>query len=146
MRDNKPIRTEIDGAFTDDGNHEWLDNQPDDANYYGADPSIAIIKTFATDSIVAGGDSSEFTLEITNDGNVPLDNVIVTDTADSRLQVLGVVSTVGTDNDSDGDAQTIEWLIASLDVSQTATMTATYAVSSTVEIAIVDNTADVSGD
>ncbi|MCO5195130.1 MAG: right-handed parallel beta-helix repeat-containing protein [Anaerolineae bacterium] len=137
---------EIDGAFTDDGNHEWLDNQPDDANYYGADPSIAIIKTFATDSIVAGGDSSEFTLEITNDGNVPLDNVIVTDTVDSRLQVLGVVSTVGTDNDSDGDAQTIEWLIASLDVSQTATITATYAVSSTVEIAIVDNTADVSGD
>ncbi len=44
-----------------------------------------IVKTFADDSVIAGGAGSSFTLVVTNDGNVDLDDVSVFDDVDDRL-------------------------------------------------------------
>jgi uncharacterized repeat protein (TIGR01451 family) len=102
----------------------------DYSHYWGATPSVDIMKTFADDSVIAGGDPGSFTLVVTNDGNVTLYNVLVADPVDPRLEVTGVSGTEGADADSDGDAQTVEWLIPSLGVDESATITIDFEVDS----------------
>ena len=117
---------------------------------------ISITKTFADDSVIAGGLGSSFDLVVTNDGFVDLENVLVTDTVDSRLTVTGVTGTSGADADTDGNDQTVEWLIPSLGIGESATITVDFEVGPSVEEANgvgglndednVPNTATVSGD
>ena len=95
--------------------------------------SIDIVKTFADDEVIAGGAPSTFTLVVTNDGSAPLSNVEIYDDVDTRLTVTGVSGTTGTYNDNDGDAQTVEWLIASLAPGASETITVTFQVASDVE-------------
>ena len=51
------------------------------------EPEIAIDKTFAEDSVIAGGAGSSFTLVVTNIGNQTLSGVLIDDVVDSRLTV-----------------------------------------------------------
>ncbi|WP_420643505.1 DUF7507 domain-containing protein [Candidatus Leptofilum sp.] len=119
------------------------DNDP--SHYFGATPSVDIVKTFAEDSVIAGGAGSSFTLVVTNDGNVALDNVSVFDDVDDRLTVTAVSATAGADNDSDSDDQTVEWLIANLGVGESVTITVEFSVNSSVpEVLGLPNTAVVS--
>ncbi|MDB4442262.1 DUF11 domain-containing protein [bacterium] len=102
-----------------------------------ADPSIIIVKKYAQDSVIAGGPGGSFTLVVTNDGDVPLSNVSIYDPVDIRLTVTGVSGTLGADDDSDGDAQTVEWLITVLDAGQSETITVNFVVGSSVSAATV---------
>ncbi len=95
--------------------------------------SVDIVKTFDDDSVIAGGAGSSFTLTVTNDGTAPLSNVLIADTVDDRLTVTSVTGTAGADNDSDGNDQTVEWLIASLAPNASATITVDFTVDSAVE-------------
>lgn len=95
--------------------------------------SINIVKTFADDEVIAGGAASSFTLVVTNDGSAPLSNIEIYDEVDDRLTVTGVSGTDGTDADTDGDAQMVEWLIESLTPGTSATITVDFEVASDVE-------------
>ena len=79
-------------------------------------PNIEITKEFAQDSVIAGGVGGSFTLVVKNTGDVTLSGALIFDDVDDRLKVTGVSGTAGADADSDGDAQTIEWLIPTLPV------------------------------
>ena len=103
-------------------------NRSDDdpSHYFGATPSVNIEKTFADDHIIAGGDSGTFNLVVTNNGNVDLVNISVFDLVNDDLEVIGVAATAGSDADSDGNDQTVEWLIGSLGVDQSVTITVEF--------------------
>jgi uncharacterized repeat protein (TIGR01451 family) len=96
-------------------------------------PSIDIVKTFTDDTVTAGGTGSSFTLVVINNGNVTLSDALIGDTVDSRLEVTGVSGTAGADADTDGNAQTVEWLIANLGVGETVTITVDFVVDASVE-------------
>ena len=133
------------GTYTDGSGNEAPLNAEDPSSYLGATPSVDIVKTFADDSVIAGGAGSSFTLVVTNNGNVDLDNVSVFDDVDDRLTVTGVSATAGVDDDSDTDAQTVEWLIANLGVGESVTITVDFSVDSSVpEVLGLPNTATVS--
>jgi uncharacterized repeat protein (TIGR01451 family) len=50
----------------------------DPSHYFGSDPDIYIAKTPELQTVVAGG-SASFSIYVVNDGNVPLENVTVSD-------------------------------------------------------------------
>jgi len=128
--------TDLDGDTADR-------SDSDPSHYFGAAPSVNITKTFADDSVIAGGAGSSFTLVVTNDGNVALSDVAVFDDVDVRLTVTGVSGTAGADIDSDSNVQTVEWLISSLAVGQSVTITLNFAVGSNVTEASASNTGTV---
>ncbi|MBJ7879229.1 DUF7507 domain-containing protein, partial [Gelidibacter salicanalis] len=96
-------------------------------------PAISIVKTFADDTVTAGGNSSFFTLVVTNEGNVTLSDALIEDAVDARLTVINVTGTAGANNDSDANAQTVEWLITSLAPNASETITVSFEVDSAVE-------------
>jgi len=110
------------------------------------EPEISIIKTFAEDSVIAGGAGSSFALVVVNEGNVTLTDALIEDTVDSSLVVTGVSGTAGADADSDGDAQTVEWLVSTLAPGASATVTVEFSVASSVAAGTVPNTAVVEAD
>ena len=125
----------------DDPNTETLPQNPD----------IMIVKMFADDFVIAGGAGSSFTLVVTNEGNVTLSSLAVTDTVDSRLGVTDVsVTTGGTCGDTDSNVQTIECSLSDLAPGESATITVTFAVAANVPEAIdpnqVQNSATVNGE
>jgi len=76
----------VDGSYVDDANNQWSDSQADDANYFGANPSIAIVKSTADeygnegDGIgILPGEVVTWNYHVTNDGNAALQNVRVSD-------------------------------------------------------------------
>ena len=73
------------GDYIDSASHVHFDTDSDDSSYFGADPQIAITKV-TLDGATAGdgldilvGESIRWRYTVTNAGNVPLSNVIVTD-------------------------------------------------------------------
>ena len=95
--------------------------------------SVDIVKTFTDDVVIAGGSGSSFTLVVKNDGSAALSNVLITDTVDDRLGVTSVSGTAGSNADTDGNAQTVQWLISSLAPGASATITVYFSVDSDVE-------------
>ena len=102
----------------------------DPSHYWGATPSVDIAKTFDDDSVIAGGDPSSFTLVVTNDGNVDLDDVSVFDDVNDRLTVTNVSSTADC---SASSGQTVDCTIASLVVGESVEITVDFVVDSAVE-------------
>jgi uncharacterized repeat protein (TIGR01451 family) len=130
------------GSYTDDAGHSRTDTESDNSSYFGAAPSIQIVKTFTDDHVIAGGDASSFTLVVTNNGNVALSNVSVADTVDPRLQVTGVTTTKGT---CATPSQNISCAISSLAVNESATITVNFNVGPSVPAAAtVSNSATAS--
>ena len=95
------------------------------ANVTVVHPQIAIAKTPATQTIVTGG-TANFTLTVTNPGDVPLNTIVVTDPTCTTGPTY-----VSGDTNSDGILQTTE--------------TWTYSCSVTGQTSNFSNTADVSG-
>ncbi len=118
------------GSFTDDEGDTATPSDSDQSNYFGVSPSVAITKTFADDSVSAGATGS-FDLVVTNDGNVTLTDVLVGDAVDGSLLVSGVSAGTGSDADTDGDEQSVEWVIPSLDAGESVTVTVSFTVDST---------------
>lgn len=116
----------------------------DPSHHFGAAPSVSISKTFADDEVVAGGAASSFSLVVTNDGNVDISGLVLFDDVDQRLNVAGVAGTAGLDADDDADVQTVQWLVPTLAVGDSLTVTVDFSVGSDVPaIAILSNTASV---
>jgi uncharacterized repeat protein (TIGR01451 family) len=96
-------------------------------------PSIRIVKAFDPGTVTAGdATGGSFTLAVFNDGNVTLSNALIEDSIDTRLQVTQVSGTVGVNTDSDGNAQTVEWLLTSLAPGQSAVVTVNFVVHASV--------------
>ena len=92
-------------------------------------PEIVISKTFAADSVIAGGTGSSFTLLVTNTGNVTLEPAVVTDSVDSRLTVTGVGVTTPTaagGETCDPPSQSVSCTIPTLAVNESATITVSF--------------------
>ena len=96
---NGPDTTNPDGSTTPGA--ETTDNDP--SNYFGAAPSIAVVKTVNGEDantapgplLTAGGDAT-FVYTVTNTGNVPIADVAVND------DVEGAASYLSGDTDLDG--------------------------------------------
>ncbi|MDH3375857.1 MAG: DUF11 domain-containing protein [Gammaproteobacteria bacterium] len=94
---------------------------------------------------------STFKLLVTNEGNVPLSGVLVTDLVDLRLDVSGVEVTTPTaagGEDCNASAgQSVSCTIPTLAAGESAEITVSFAVDASVPEALgVSNTADVEGD
>ena len=105
-------------------------------------PGIEIVKGFDPASVTAGTDGA-FTLLVTNTGNVTLSDALIEDVVDTRLTVTSVSGTLGSDADTDSNAQTVEWLITTLSVNQSATITVDFSISASVQADLIDNVATV---
>jgi len=106
-------------------------------------PSVDIVKTFVDDSVTAGGSGSSLTLEVTNDGNITLNNVVVSDTVNSDLVITGVDCAGGTDTTL---GQDVSCTFGTLNVGDTRTITVYFEVDASVPEALaVDNIANVNG-
>ena len=117
-------------SYTDDSGNSTSGSADDPSHYYGATPSIDIVKTFADDSVTAGGAGSSFTLVATNDGNVALSGFSVTDTVDSRLTVSSIDCGGGTGPTT---GQSVDCAYDSLGVDASVTITVYFSVASDVE-------------
>ena len=116
----------------------------DPSHYFGANPSLTISKTFADDTVIAGGAGSSFELVVTNDGNVDLTGLSITDVVDDRLTVTGVSSAdVGVDCLA-SSGQSVD-CVADLDAGESVTITIDFSVAADVaEADSVPNTAAAS--
>jgi uncharacterized repeat protein (TIGR01451 family) len=114
-------RVSATASVNDGGGPKPIKIQPDDANYFGSQGGVKIVKSVNGDDansptgpVVSVGDSLSFTYEVTNTGNSEISNVSVTD------NVLGAITSFTGDDDSDGKLDTNEtWLYT-----QSATATA----------------------
>ncbi|MGI9263983.1 MAG: hypothetical protein ACR2QU_03575, partial [Gammaproteobacteria bacterium] len=120
----------------------------------GIDVRIDIAKDFAGDeqeTVIAGGAASSFTLDVTNNGIVPLSNVLVTDTVNSLLGVTDVAvttaSAAGGEDCSASSGQNVSCFIPTLAVNESVTITVDFAVDSSVPaMSDVLNTGNATGD
>ncbi len=117
-------------SYTDADGDTAERSDSDPSHYFGATPSLAISKTFADDEVIAGGAGSSFDIVVTNDGNVDLTGVSITDTVDSRLTVTGVSSSAGDCSASSG--QDIDCTV-DLAAGDSLTVTVDFSVASDVE-------------
>ena len=79
--DNLPPVESTDGTNPDPDGSGFQDpdeNEPTSVTFTPWQPGLAIDKTPATQEVVSGGTAS-FTLNVTNTGDVPLSNIVVTD-------------------------------------------------------------------
>jgi len=114
-------------------------------------PSISLVKSFTDDEVIAGDASgSSFKIEVTNNGDVTLSDVLVSDAVESMLKVTIVSTDQAPDYaDSDGDNtdQTIGWSVGTLAVGQTVSLTVSFTVAaSVVPVTGVLNTAFVTAE
>ncbi len=132
------------GSYTDADGDTANPSDTDPSSYFGADPSVAITKTFADDSVIAGGAGSSFDLVVTNDGNVDLTDLTVTDSVPAELTINGVTGTTGADGGSSG--QDVVWSIPALGAGESTTVTVSFSADTDVpETLGVLNTANVDG-
>ncbi|NRT10776.1 PKD-like domain-containing protein [Flavobacterium sp. 14A] len=89
-----------------------------------AKPSLVITKTVNDELNVAVGQNLTYTYVVTNNGNITIDNVSISEihVANGTLSLPAIQSTTGTDNDTSNNK------IEILAPGQTATWTATYLV------------------
>ncbi len=108
----------------------------DPSHYWGATPSVEIVKTFADETVISGGAASSFTLVVTNSGNVALTNVLVDDSVDADLDITEVTvttaSTFGSEDCSASVGQNVSCTIPELAVGESVTITVEFDVDSTV--------------
>ena len=110
-------------------------------------PSLGMVKDFDPNTVTAGdANGGSFTLKVSNTGNVTLYDALVADAIDTRLQVVSVSGTAGANADSDGDAQTLEWLLSSLAPGQSETITIHFVVDASVPASSVVNVATVAAE
>ena len=88
-------------------------------------PDHSLVKTFDPDE-VGVGEEGTFTLLYTNEGNVTLSDIDITDVVDPRLVVVSVTTSVGSCSDPDFDVQTILCEVDSLAPDASVTVTVTY--------------------
>ena len=72
------------GSYTDSAGHTRTDTATDASSYFGSKPAIDIVKTGTWvdgdgDGFAATGDVVNYTLLVTNTGNVTLTGITVTD-------------------------------------------------------------------
>ncbi len=86
----------VDIRYTDDAGGARLDSANDSSSYFGADPAIDIQKATNGDDadsptgpLLPVGSTAVFTYTVTNPGNVPLDNVSVTDNQPVTVTFVG---------------------------------------------------------
>ncbi len=108
------------------------------------DVVLDLIKSFDSAAAVAGSTGHSFSLEVTNTGISDADNIVITDTVDSRLTVTAVSSPSWDCSASSG--QSVTCSAATLAAGATATVTVVYEVDSTTEPATVANTASAASD
>ncbi|MBT8438922.1 MAG: DUF11 domain-containing protein, partial [Gammaproteobacteria bacterium] len=110
------------GDTTDD----ITDNSQDNINIV-VDIDLDIVKMFIPAAIeVPQGTFQKFTIVVTNNGPSDAVDVSVTDTVDPLLEVTTVSGTSGNSADTDGNLQTVEWLINRLEPGASATITVDY--------------------
>ncbi|MDH3647762.1 MAG: hypothetical protein OER80_13420, partial [Gammaproteobacteria bacterium] len=109
-------------------------------------PSIQIVKDFAGDeqeTVIAGGAGSSFTLVVTNDGNVTINNAVVTDTVATNLAVSSIDCDGGTGS---ATGQDVSCTFGTLNVGDSKTITVNFAVDASVpETLGLNNSADADG-
>ena len=67
------------GTYTDSAGHSRTDTATDTSSYFGAAPHLSLTKTAVPTTYSAALQVIQYTLVATNDGNVPLSNVSISD-------------------------------------------------------------------
>ena len=106
-----------------------------------ADVDFLVTKTFDAGSVVAGSTGHTFTISVTNSESSDATGVTISDAVDAALTVTGVSSPTADCSGSSG--QTVDCSLATLPAGETATVTVTFDVDSTVDAATIANTVSV---
>lgn len=99
----------VTGSFTDSAGNNMPRSDTDDANYFGAAPSIDVIKyvsvnggatwldanTATGPTLLSGSAAPMFQFVVANTGNVPLSNVNLTDTTFGSITIPGTLAVGG---------------------------------------------------
>ena len=106
---------------------------------------LVVDKEFTAD-IVNAGTSSSFTIKVTNNGPSDSDDVLISDIVDGRLDVTSVTAVGdptddGADADADTNDQTITWLVPTLGVGESVTLTVNFDVAADETEATINNLA-----
>ncbi len=106
---------------------------------YDTAADVAVSKTVADDQLITG-DTTTFTLTVTNNGPALVDNLTISDVLPDELTFLG-----GTPSAGNYDLQTGDWRLGELDVDESASFTMTVEATEVEEVTVVTNTASVTG-
>ncbi len=107
------------------------------------DVDLSVVKTFVSDSVVAGSSGNQLTIEVANAGTSTADDVLVTDIVDTRLEVTSVsVAPAGDCSATAGND--VQCTILSLGPGASGVVTIIYDVPATIDSGTITNTATVS--
>src|SRR5207248_3218252 len=86
-------------GYTDGAGNSTSANDSDDANYFGAEPSLTIVKigilhndVVTPNSRTDAGDRVDYSFTVTNTGNVTLTGVTVTDSFTATNCLIGTLT------------------------------------------------------
>ena len=105
-------------------------------------PSMSAVKSFTADPVAAGSTGNTFAIDVTNDGELPLTSVNISDVVDPAFTVTNILSSHSGDCTA-SSGNSIDCTIGAIPVGETATVTVAYSVDSALEPSNILNTATV---
>jgi uncharacterized repeat protein (TIGR01451 family) len=124
--------------FTSTPESDYTNTQDDEPTSVLPEADVAIAKTART-LMAPPGTEFDYTLDYENLGNIPAENVIISDTLPPELDYVSAVPSPITT----GTLPLLRWSLGTLDVGETGTITLTVRVKADVTTDLITNTVHI---